>query len=152
MERAQGHKDLTDVRPGPRAGSRVGPSRVPPAVLDRRAGLRPSSRNMARMTGQALVPESGSAGSPDSLIPTTRGGVRAGALASQLLTHMVTMTTKAKRQGPIMFQAPLRSSCKDMAKISVPRRNRTWARHRGDHRVTGSLSQSFTTTRSSRNG
>lgn len=98
------------------------------------------------MKGQALVPESGSAVSPDSLIPTTRGGVRAGALASQLLTHMVTMTTKAKRQGPIMFQAPLRSSCKDMAKISVPRRNRTWARHRGDHRGTGFLSQSFTTT------
>lgn len=43
----------------------------------------------------------------------------------ELLTHMVTMTTKAKRQGPIMFQAPLRSSCKDMANTSVPSRSRT---------------------------
>lgn len=43
----------------------------------------------------------------------------------ELLTHMVTMTMKAKRQGPIMFQAPLRSSCKDMANTSVPRRSRT---------------------------
>lgn len=46
----------------------------------------------------------------------------------QVLTHMVTMTTMAKRQGPIVFQAALRSSCKDMAKIRVPRIKRTWAK------------------------
>lgn len=54
---------------------------------------------------------------------------------------MVTMTTKAKRQGPIVFQAPLRSSCRDMAKTSVPRRYSTWAKHRHDRRVTGALGQ-----------
>ena len=45
---------------------------------------------------------------------------------------MVTMTTMAKRQGPIVFQAALRSSCKDMAKIRAPRIKRTWAKHRDD--------------------
>lgn len=42
---------------------------------------------------------------------------------------MEAMITKAKRQGPIKFQMPLRSICKDMAMTSVPRTNRTWERH-----------------------
>lgn len=50
----------------------------------------------------------------------------------QVLTHMVTMTTMAKRQGPVVFQAALRSSCKDMAKTRAPRIKRTWAKHRDD--------------------
>lgn len=44
------------------------------------------------------------------------------------LTHAVTMMTRAKRQGPIMFHTPLRSSCRDMAINRVPKMKRTWKR------------------------
>lgn len=44
------------------------------------------------------------------------------------LTHAVTMMKRAKRQGPIMFHTPLRSSCRDMAINRVPNMKRTWER------------------------
>lgn len=136
-------------RPGMgHARSHAGPSWVPPASSQQMCGTRAQGQEHGQNGGPGSVPpKQGSVGGPDRLLPIIRGGgLGRSAGLSQLLTHMVTMTTKAKRQGPIMFQAPLRSSCRDMAKISVPRRNRTWTRHRGDHRVTGTLSQSFMTT------
>lgn len=36
------------------------------------------------------------------------------------------MMIRANRQGPIMFQTPLRSSCRDMAISSDPRTKRTY--------------------------
>ena len=91
-------------------------------------------------------------GEPTLLYPNFQGrGSEQEPCLPQVLTHMVTMTTMAKRQGPIVFQAALRSSCKDMAKIRVPRIKRTWAKQRDDGGVMGALGQAvFDGTRSSR--
>ena len=73
-----------------------------------------------------------------SCIPIARARRLGGTTAlPQPLTHMVTITTMAKRHGPSMFQAALRSSCKDMAKTRVPRRNRTWVTQREGRKVVG---------------
>lgn len=86
---------------------------VPPEALSRGGALGPRLDSWNRTEGEALCFQS---------LPW-------------LLTHMKAMITKARRQGPIMFQMPLRSSCRDIAMTSVPRRYRTWMRHRNDYRV-----------------
>lgn len=109
------------LRPRPQGHSHAGPLWVPwqpPADTgihwleqDRERGQSKGPGSLLRASGQQCQP-------------------------ARLLTHMEAMITKAKRQGPSMFQMPLRSSCKDMAMTSVPRRNSTWARHRDDCRDT----------------